>query len=118
MTTESSTCDLFYVDRDRVKMVETKLADGTHIHELAETFKLLGDPTRLNIILALKEAELCVCDLATLLGVTRSAISHQLRLLKNLRLVKYRRQGKIAYYSLLDSHIYDLLEVALEHVRE
>jgi len=118
MTTESGTCDLFYVDRDRVKMVETKLDDATHIHELAETFKLLGDPTRLNIILALKEAELCVCDLATLLGVTRSAISHQLRLLKNLRLVKYRRQGKIAYYSLLDSHIYDLLEVALEHVRE
>lgn len=112
------TCDVFFVDEEKVKAVAKKLAADGHIYELTETFKLLGDPTRLKIILALKEEELCVCDLATLLGVSRSAISHQLRLLKNLRLVKFRRQGKIAYYSLDDTHISELIEASMEHIRE
>lgn len=112
------TCDVFFVDEEKVRAVSKKLATDGHIYELTETFKLLGDPTRLKIILALKADELCVCDLATLLGVSRSAISHQLRLLKNLRLVKFRRQGKIAYYSLDDTHISELIESAMEHIHE
>ena len=115
---DNAICDVFFVDEEKVRAAEKKLAANTDIYELTETFKLLGDPTRLKIILALKEEELCVCDLATLLGVSRSAISHQLRLLKNLRLVKFRRQGKIAYYSLDDTHISELIEAGIEHMRE
>lgn len=79
---------------------------------------MLADPTRLKIVLALAREELCVCDVAALLGVSESAISHQLRLLKNLRLVKYHRDGKMAYYSLDDEHIEDLIRVANRHVSE
>lgn len=114
----ASACDIFYVDEAKVKAVEKRLTSNEYLFQLTETFKLLGDPTRLKIILALKEEELCVCDLATLLGVSRSAVSHQLRLLRSLRLVKLRREGKIAYYSLEDTHVSELLEVALEHVHE
>ena len=111
-------CDVLFVDEKKVKAVQKKLLANGYLYDLTETFKLLGDPTRLKIILALNETEMCGCDLATLLGVTRSAISHQLRLLKNLRLVKFRREGKIAYYSLDDSHISELIEAAMEHIRE
>ncbi|MFQ5601747.1 MAG: ArsR/SmtB family transcription factor [bacterium] len=111
-------CNIFYVDEAKVRFVEKKIAANQDIFHLTETFKLLSDPTRLKILLALKEAELCCCDLATLLGVSRSAISHQLRLLKTMRLVKFRREGKIAYYSLDDTHINDLIEVAMAHSRE
>jgi DNA-binding transcriptional ArsR family regulator len=88
------------------------------LHLLSNTFKLLGDPSRLKIVLAISMEELCVCDIASLLGVTRSAISHQLRLLKSSRLVKFRRAGKMVYYSLDDEHIKYLLKGGLEHVRE
>lgn len=111
-------CDVFMVDQAKVKSAKEKLAANGDLSQLTETFKLLGDPTRLKIILALKEEELCVCDLATLLGVSRSAVSHQLRLLKSWRLVKYRRAGKISYYSLDDSHISELIDAAMEHVLE
>ncbi len=111
-------CDILFVDEKKVKAVRKKLLANGHLYELTETFKLLGDPTRLKIILALNQTEMCGCDLAALLGVTRSAISHQLRLLKNLRLVKFRREGKIAYYSLDDSHISELIDAAMEHIRE
>ncbi len=111
-------CDVLFVDQEKVNLVAGKLSANHHIFPLTETFKLLGDPTRLKIILALKETELCVCDLATLLNVTRSAVSHQLRLLKNLRLVKFRRDGKISYYSLDDTHISKLIEIALQHMKE
>lgn len=114
----NAACDILFVDEKKVKAVQRKLLANGHLYELTETFKLLGDPTRLKIILALNEAEMCGCDLAALLGVTRSAISHQLRLLKNLRLVKFRREGKIAYYSLDDSHISELIDAAMEHIRE
>ena len=116
--TPSNSCDVVYVDETRVRAVAKKLADGSHLLLLADTFKLLGDPTRLKIILALTEEELCVCDLASLLGVTRSAVSHQLRLLRNLRLVRFRRAGKIVYYSIDDEHISELIEAGLTHVRE
>jgi len=113
-----STCDVFLVDEKKVRAIEKKLLANGHLFELTATFKLLGDPTRLKIILALNETEMCGCDLAALLGVSRSAISHQLRLLKNLRLVKFRRDGKMAYYSLDDPHISEVIDAAMEHIHE
>jgi ArsR family transcriptional regulator len=113
-----ATCEILFVDEKKVKAVRKRILANGQLYDLTETFKVLGDPTRLKIILALHETEMCGCDLAALLGVTRSAISHQLRLLKTLRLVKFRREGKIAYYSLDDSHISALIEAAMEHIRE
>jgi ArsR family transcriptional regulator len=85
---------------------------------LAETFRVLGDPTRLKLVAALAQEELCVCDLATLLGASQSAVSHSLRALRQLRLVRYRKVGKIAYYSLDDAHIGRLLTEGVRHVQE
>ncbi len=93
------------------------LRDATVV-ALAETFKALGDPTRVRLLDALSRAELCVCDLAGLLGVTESAVSHQLRLLRGMRLVKSRRDRRHIYYSLDDDHILKLFEQGLEHVEE
>ncbi len=112
------TCDILYVDEKKVKAAARQLAANDNFIQLSETFKLLGDQTRLKIILALKSEELCVCDLANLMGVSRSAISHQLRPLKNLRLVKFRREGKIIYYSLADSHIAEIVDTAMTHLQE
>jgi DNA-binding transcriptional ArsR family regulator len=85
---------------------------------LSQTFKALGDNTRLKILWALEKQEMCVCDLAAMLDVTESAVSHQLRLLRTLRLVTNRREGTILYYSLADDHVSQLIQVALEHVQE
>lgn len=85
---------------------------------LAETFKVLGDPTRLRIAFALSREELCVCDLAMALGVSQSVVSHSLRALRQMRLVRYRREGKIAYYALDDDHIRFLLGEGFRHVEE
>ena len=85
---------------------------------LAETFKVLGDPTRLRIAFALAREELCVCDLATLLGVSQSVVSHSLRALRQMQLARYRKDGKIAYYALDDDHIATLVEQGFEHVEE
>ena len=94
-------------------MVSDRSAEG-----LAQTFGVLGDPTRVKLISALMAGELCVCDLATLLGLSQSAVSHQLRLLRNMRLAKYRRDGRMVYYSLDDQHIRDLFLQGLQHVTE
>lgn len=85
---------------------------------LCQTFKALGDPSRLKILWALEHQEMCVCDLAALLGITESAVSHQLRLIRTLRLVKNRREGTILYYRLADDHVSQLVRIALEHIRE
>jgi len=111
-------CEIEYVDHARVQQAAKKISHHRHIATLADLFKILSDPMRLKIILALQRAELCVCDLASLLGVTRPAISHHLRLLREVRLVKYRRAGKMAYYSLDDEHIERLIKVATAHVAE
>ena len=95
----------------------TRLTDGTAV-ALAEIFKTLGDPTRVRILDALAQDEVCVCDLAGLLGLTESAVSHQLRLLRGLRLVKSRRHGRHIYYTLADQHVVKLFEQGLEHVQE
>lgn len=88
------------------------------LYDVAELFKVFGDTTRIKIICALFEAEMCVCDIAQLLGMTQSAISHQLRVLKQARLVKYRRDGKIVYYSLDDEHVKYIFNQGLAHINE
>ncbi|HHW54931.1 MAG TPA: winged helix-turn-helix transcriptional regulator [Firmicutes bacterium] len=93
------------------------MLDEQEINRLAETFKVLGDPTRIKILSALATEELCVCDLAAALELSVSAVSHQLRVLKGARLVKYRREGKNIFYSLDDEHVISLFRLALEHVR-
>ena len=118
MKRSNELCDITFIHEDRVKSARRALRDEETTQELSNTFKVLSDPTRLKIVLALGKEELCVCDIAALLGMTDSAISHQLRVLKNLRLIKYRRNGKMAYYSLDDEHIEDLICIASRHVSE
>ena len=88
------------------------------IYELSDFFKILGDSTRMRILFALDGAPLCVCDLADLLGMTKSAVSHQLKILRQNGLVSYRKVGKNVYYSLADDHVRDIIEKALEHIEE
>ncbi|MBM4159770.1 MAG: winged helix-turn-helix transcriptional regulator [Ignavibacteria bacterium] len=104
--------------QEAIRSARKALADEETTLGLTEIFKILGDPTRLKILLALNKQELCVIDIAELLGVTESAVSHQLRLLKTMRLVKLRREGKLAFYSLGDEHIEDLIRVAARHIAE
>jgi ArsR family transcriptional regulator len=118
MKKSRDTCEIKFVNKDRVNRARKLMRSDDIIIRLAETFKVLGDPTRTKIIFALSGGELCVCDIANLLDMSDSAISHQLRILRNLRLVKYRKQGKMAFYSLDDRHINELFEHGLEHVTE
>lgn len=111
-------CETLFVHEDRVKRARKALHNNEKTLALSETFTVLSDPTRLRIVMALASEELCVCDIAALLEITDSAISHQLRFLKNLRLVKYRKKGKMAYYSVDDEHIEDLIRIAVRHVSE
>ena len=115
---KNDACDTVFVHVDQVNAARKALHSEEHTQRLSETFKILSDPTRLKIVFALSREELCLCDLAALLGMTDSAISHQLRLLRNLRLVKYRKSGKMAYYSVDDEHIEDLLRIAHRHIGE
>ncbi|MCC6347178.1 MAG: helix-turn-helix transcriptional regulator [Nitrospirales bacterium] len=115
---ESDVCEASYVDQDKVLSVLRGMKNESVMQRIAETFKVLGDPTRTKIIYALSSAELCVCDLASLLATTRSAISHQLRILRNMRLVKYRKEGKMVFYSLDDGHIRNLFNECLRHIEE
>jgi ArsR family transcriptional regulator, lead/cadmium/zinc/bismuth-responsive transcriptional repressor len=111
-------CDVPLVDPDRVERVQARMIDDLTAHRLAETFAAMADSTRLRIIEALSQEELCVCDLSAALRLSQSATSHQLRTLRNLRLVKYRRRGRLVYYSLDDAHISRLFAQGLEHVCE
>ena len=97
-------CEVEFVDERKVKRVKRVMKPDQAVATLAETFKLLGDPTRIKIAFALSREELCVCDLANLLGVSQSAVSHSLRALKQMRLVRFRKENKIAYYTLDDEH--------------
>lgn len=101
-----------------IRSARTAVGPEETITGLAETFKILGDPTRLRIVKALLKEELCVLDVAAVVGISESAVSHQLRLLKTLRLVKQRRDGKMAFYALDDEHIADLIKVATRHIEE
>jgi len=111
-------CETEFVDEERVDAVRARMPEREVISALSDTFKVLGDPTRLKIVSALGVAELCVCDLANLLGSSISAVSHQLRVLRNLKLVKHRKEGKMVYYSLDDECIKTLLEEGLRHIEE
>jgi ArsR family transcriptional regulator, lead/cadmium/zinc/bismuth-responsive transcriptional repressor len=104
--------------QEAIRSAKKSLAGDELIFGMAETFKVLGDQTRLKIVLALSKQELCVLDIATVIGTSESAVSHQLRLLKSLRLVKQRKDGKMVFYSLDDEHIEDLLRVASRHTEE
>lgn len=107
---------LVYIDAASVRAARTAMPSDRMVRALAETFGALSDPTRVRIISALGGQELCVFDLARLLGLTGSAVSHQLRLLRGQRLVKYRKEGKVAYYSLDDDHIRNLMVECIKHV--
>ena len=111
-------CEACQIHEDVVKAVTDHMPDEDQLYDLAEVFKVFGDSTRIKILYVLFEAELCVCDIAQLLNMTQSAISHQLRVLKQSHLVKYRREGKTVFYSLADSHIKTILNQGLEHVEE
>jgi len=111
-------CRIKCVNEENVKQAKKAMIKDGSILRLSETFKILGDSTRIKILHALSKQELCVCDLATLLDMTESAISHQLRLLRNFRLVKFRKEGKIVYYSLKDMHIVKLFNEGLKHAEE
>lgn len=111
-------CDANIVDSEKVNRVKLRLQERQNLQELSQTFKALSDPTRLKIVLALAQEELCVCDLAALADVSISAISHQLRLLRNMRLVSYRKEGKMVYYRLDDEHVENLIHEASRHVEE
>lgn len=117
-STTVPTCKIEIVDKIKIKKVKKALPTDEELLEVSETYKVLGDPTRLKIVLALSNAELCVCDLSELVGISISGISHQLRLLRNNRIVKYRREGKMAYYSLDDKHIVNIISEVLTHVKE
>lgn len=111
-------CEVNSINEKKVKAVKKRLPKDSLINELSETFKNLSDFTRLKILLALAEDELCVCDIAALTNVSVSAISHQLRLLKNTRLVNHRKEGKMVYYSLKDNHINSIISDARIHLNE
>ncbi len=111
-------CDVTVIHEETIEKVKKDMLGNEELTEMAELFKVLGDPTRLRIVSALLLSEMCVCDLSALLDVSQSAISHQLRILKQTRLVKYRREGKVVYYSLDDEHIETLFLTSYAHISE
>jgi len=111
-------CDVQCIHEENVNQVRSIMIDEDTSHALADVFKTLGDATRVRLLFALMQKELCVCDLAAVSGASESAVSHQLRVLRNQKLVKYRRDGKILYYSLMDAHVQTLFTQGLEHVNE
>ncbi len=104
--------------RDIVQRVLEKQPDDEYLYDLAELFKVFGDSTRIKILYALFESELCVGDIAQLLNLSQSSVSHQLKILKDAKLVKFRREGKIIFYSLDDDHVRTMLSMGMEHVEE
>jgi DNA-binding transcriptional ArsR family regulator len=116
--TAADTCEGFHASVEAMAALREALIPAPHVATLAETFRALGDPTRVRVLDALSHAELCVCDLARLLGLSESATSHQLRLLRSLRLVRTRRAGRMVFYALDDAHITRLFAQGLEHVVE
>jgi DNA-binding transcriptional ArsR family regulator len=115
---QADACDVFHLDPVKVARLKKALIALRSVEALAETFKVLGDTTRVRILDALSRSELCVCDIARLLGLSESAVSHQLRLLRGMRLVRPRRNGRMVFYTLDDQHIVRLFEQGLEHVEE
>ncbi len=111
-------CEIECINKKAVQQARAKMLKNKIILKVSENFKVLGDPTRTKILYALSQKELCVCDLSALLEMTHSAISHQLRILRNSNLVKFRKEGKIVYYSLADEHVIKLISMGVEHAKE
>ncbi len=106
------------IDEKTVEEVKSLMLSDEEIFTISDNFKVLGDPTRIRILYALTQKELCVCDLAAVLQMSQSAISHQLRLMRSKKMVKYRKDGKMAYYSLADEHVIKFVEMGVEHAKE
>ena len=111
-------CEVNVIHEDVVNEVRKRLPSEDTLYDLADLFKVFGDSTRIKILCALFEHEMCVCDIAAVTGMTQSAISHQLRVLKQANLVGFRRDGKTLYYSLKDNHVFSIYEQGLEHINE
>lgn len=110
--------EYMFAHPDVVEKVKKQMPDDEILYDLAELFKIFGDSTRIKILSVLLESEMCVYDIAQLLGMTQSAISHQLRALKQSKLVKYRREGKTVFYSLADEHVHTIIGQGMEHISE
>jgi ArsR family transcriptional regulator len=111
-------CDSTCVHQELIKIVNEKMPAETELYDLSELFKVFGDSTRIRILFVLFECEVCVCDLAEALNMTQSAISHQLKILKQSKLVKNRREGKSVFYSLADDHVRTIIAQGLDHIEE
>lgn len=111
-------CDCGAIHEDNIKYVQEHIVPNDKLAAMSKLFKIFGDSTRINILAALNCHETCVCDLAVLLNMTKSAVSHQLKVLRDNNLVKFEKKGKHAYYSLADDHVKEILDVALEHINE
>lgn len=118
MANDTPSCEYIHVHEDLIKKVEENMPITEELFDLAELFKIFGDTTRIKILYVLFESEMCVCDIAQVLNMTVSAISHQLRILKQARLVKFRKQGKSVFYSLSDDHIKKIIDNGIEHINE
>ena len=115
---EEMCCETTEVHEDLLKIVSETMPPETELYDLAELFKIFGDSTRIRILFVLFEADVCVCDLAEVLNMTQSAISHQLKILKQNKLVKSRREGKSVFYSLADDHVRTIIAQGQEHIEE
>lgn len=111
-------CEVTLIHEDNVKKAINELPDDELIADLSDMFKIFGDQTRVKILMALESGELCVCDIAAVMNMSQSAISHQLRVLKQSNIVKTRRDGKVVYYSISDEHVKDIFDIAMVHVQE
>lgn len=116
--TDIESCSCNVIHDEVVEKVRGIMPEEETLYDLAELFKVFGDTTRIKILCALFESEMCVCDIAALLSMNQSAISHQLRVLKQARLVKYRKKGKVVYYSLDDEHVKQIFDQGLVHINE
>ena len=115
---EIECCDTVLVHKDVIEEIQSHMPEENILRELADFYKVFGDATRIRILYVLLQHEVCVCDLAEILGMTQSAISHQLRVLKQMKLVKNRRDGKTIYYSLAENHIQTIISQGMEHIAE
>ena len=118
MATDEALCDLKVVDEEVVEAARAAQLEDEDIDRLADMFGMLSSPTRLRLLEALADRELCVCDLAAVAGVSESAVSHHLRLLRQLRIVRFRKEGRMAYYRLDDEHVAEIVSSGLKHARE
>ncbi len=115
---EVEICEYMHAHEDTVKTVKALMPPDEELYDLAELYKIFGDSTRIKILYVLLESEMCVCDISTLIGVSQSAISHQLRQLRRANLIKPRRDGKTVFYSLADEHVKTIINNGMEHIHE